>query len=154
MRDCVEADEPAVLEVIKAAFEEQRGRVKPPSSAHGKTRAILHEELQKARAIVAEKQNEPPQLVGCIFYEMKEEGIYFSRLAVLPAHRGHGIGVALIGEVERRGRALGARAATLSVRVVLTEQHNYYARLGYHFVRYGTHPGFEEPTFMVLEKVL
>ncbi|MEZ4707385.1 MAG: GNAT family N-acetyltransferase [Caldilineaceae bacterium] len=154
LRDCVEADEPAVLEVIKAAFEEQRGRVNPPSSAHGKTRAILHAELQVARAIVAETQSTPPQLVGCIFYEMKGGSVYFSRLAVLPSHRGMGIGAALIGEVEQRSRALGARAITLSVRVVLTEQHKYYSRLGYHFVRYGTHPGFTEPTFMVMEKAL
>ncbi|MEZ4657694.1 MAG: GNAT family N-acetyltransferase [Caldilineaceae bacterium] len=154
LRDCVEADELAMLEVIKAAFEEQRGRVNPPSSAHGKTRAILHAELQTARAIVAETQSTPPHLVGCIFYEIKEDSVYFSRLAVRPSHRGQGIGAALIGEVERRGQGLGARLVTLSVRVVLTEQHKYYAKLGYHFVRYGTHPGFTEPTFMVMEKAL
>ncbi|MCB0089867.1 MAG: GNAT family N-acetyltransferase [Caldilineaceae bacterium] len=154
LRDCAEADEPVVLEIIKAAFEEQRGRVHPPSSAHHKTLAILQAERQTARAIVAEIASAPPQLVGCIFYETKAESIYFSRLAVLPTHRGQGIGAALIGEVERRAAALGARSVTLSVRVALTEQHTYYAKRGYQFVCYTMHPGFTEPTSMVMEKAL
>ena len=155
LRDAVEADEVAMLALIKAAFEEQRGIIDPPSSALDKTVAILHQELTTASALVAEiKSATKPALGGCIFYEQKQDAVYLSRLAVPPSYRGRGIGIALIQAAEERGKAMGLRAATLSVRLALLGQQAYYEKLGYRFVGYGTHEGFAKPTFIKMEKGL
>lgn len=159
LRKASEEDELALLALIKAAFEEQRGRVDPPSSALRKTRAILRRELQTASALVAQLQ--PGRalagelaLIGCVFYEPQGDVLYLSRLAVMPTYRGRGVGVALMREAEIRGKRMGLRAATLSVRLSLQEQQNYYEKLGYHFVAYGVHEGYTEPTFLKMEKKL
>jgi predicted N-acetyltransferase YhbS len=144
------ADAAQMLEVIKRAFQEQDGKVNPPSSAARKTLAILQNELQSAEAFVAEQDQ---QVVGCIMYEPKEDALYFSRLAVLPAQRKQGIARALIAAVESEAKAL-ALPLNLSVRISLGEQRTYYERLGYRVVGTGTHEGFSEPTYFKMRKDL
>jgi ribosomal protein S18 acetylase RimI-like enzyme len=80
--------------------------------------------------------------------------VYLDRLAVLPAWRGHGVGRCLMEIVETKTAELGLKKVTLSVRIALTENHIYYDKLGYKFVEYGTHDGYQEPTYTVLGKQL
>ncbi len=80
--------------------------------------------------------------------------MHFSRLAVLPEYRRRGIGRALIEHVESRAQAAGLRRVTLGVRLALPQLRASYEHLGYHLYEMGTHPGYREPTFAVLEKQL
>jgi predicted GNAT family N-acyltransferase len=50
------------------------------------------------------------------------------RMAVLAAHRGGGVGAALLAALERRGGALGARRFKLSAQV---QARGFYERCGY-----------------------
>ena len=48
--------------------------------------------------------------------------------------------------------ASDVEAATIVVRIALQRQRVYYERLGYRLVEYCTHDGYEQPTYVILEK--
>ena len=151
VRDMTEHDIPSVIDVIRTAFEEYRGRLDPPSSAHHKTADIVRRELADGGAFVA---CEAQGMVGCVFYHRYPDHLYLDRLAVLPSHRRQGIAGALMRAVEQRAGQYGLGEVRLSVRVVLERNRAYYERLGYRFLGYGTHAGYTTPTSVTLGKQL
>ncbi|GMU06194.1 GNAT family N-acetyltransferase [Corallococcus caeni] len=151
IREAVSTDAMRLTQVLRDAFEEYRGRLDPPSSAHGKTEGVVRRELSDGGAFVAEADG---VLFGCVFFHPKADHLYLDRLAVLPSYRGQGVSLRLIQAVESRARELGHTRVRLSVRLALTSHHAWYARQGYGFHSHGTHAGYTSPTFLVLEKVL
>ncbi|MBN8232207.1 GNAT family N-acetyltransferase [Corallococcus macrosporus] len=151
IREAVPTDAARLTQVLRDAFEEYRGRLDPPSSAHDKTEAVVRRELSDGGAFVAELDG---SLFGCVFFHPKSDHLYLDRLAVLPSHRGRGVSLRLMQAVESRARELGQTRVRLSVRLALTSHHAWYARQGYVFHSHGTHAGYTSPTFLVLEKVL
>lgn len=137
--------------LIREAFEEYRGQLDPPSSAHGKTVEAVLRELQDGGAFLASSDTGAQ---GCVFFHPRADHMYLDRLAVLPAFRGRGVARALVEAVENRARQLGHTRVRLSVRLALKDHHVYYRRLGYQHHDYGTHSGYAAPTFVILEKVL
>jgi predicted N-acetyltransferase YhbS len=140
-----------LMSLIQRAFAEYQGQLNPPSSAHTKTPAQLRAELADGAALVAAHHGEP---VGCVLFHPRPDHVYLDRLSVLPHARGHGIGHALIAAVEQHTRVLGLDRIRLSVRLALADNHSFYRRLGYQDVSFGTHPGFQEPTFVTMERKL
>lgn len=149
VRDMVADDVPQVVDVVRTAFEEYRGYLDPPSSAHHKTAAIVRGELADGGGFVA---CEAEVLVGCVFYHIAPEHLYLDRLAVLPSHRRQGIAHTLIQAVEQRAGRYGLNEVWLSVRLTLEGNRAYYERLGYTFLSYGTHAGYVAPTSVTLCK--
>ncbi|RKH11996.1 GNAT family N-acetyltransferase [Corallococcus sp. CA053C] len=151
LREAVPGDAARLSQVLREAFEEYRGRLDPPSSAHDKTEALVMRELRDGGAFVAEADG---VLRGCVFFHPKADHVYLDRLAVLPAFRGQGLSLRLMEAVESRARELGHSRVRLSVRLALESHHAWYARQGYGFHSHGTHAGYTSPTFLVLEKTL
>jgi predicted N-acetyltransferase YhbS len=151
LREAREADIPAVADVIRRAFAEYAGRLDPPSSAHGKSAERVRAELSDGGALVATQGQE---IIGCVLYHRRADHLYLDRLAVLPEHRGQGLGRRLVAAVEQRAIELGLPRVRLSVRLALSENQALYERLGYHVQSYGTHPGYSEPTFVTMERAL
>ena len=151
LREATAADVPTLVRLIHAAFAEYRGRLDPPSGAHRETAASLGAYLQTGHAVIALVDGEP---VGCVCYHRGGEHVYLGRLSVLPAFRQCGVGSALTGYVEQRAQALGVSRVQLGVRVALPHLQAYYARQGYHVVRYEAHEGYAAPTSVVMEKHL
>jgi GNAT superfamily N-acetyltransferase len=149
LREATEANVPTVVALIRAAFQEYRGQLDPPSGALDETAERVRQNMARARVALAWWREEP---VGCVFYEQRKDALYFYRLAVLPAHRRRGIGRALINYVETQARTLGLTYVRLGVRLALVPLRAYYERLGYRFVEYGRHEGYTEPTYVTLEK--
>lgn len=150
-RAVTEADLPLMVDVIRAAFAEYEDRLDPPSSAQRRTVESTRQELVNASALVATIEQE---LVGCVLYFPKTDHMYLARLAVLPAYRGRGIARSLLAAVEERAREAGLPSVQLSVRLQLAELRVAYERLGYRFLRYGTHAGYAAPTYVTLYKPL
>jgi ribosomal protein S18 acetylase RimI-like enzyme len=150
-RDATKDDTPALANVIALALEEHRGKLSPPSSSLGKSPEAVAQELQTARAVVACSDDE---IVGRVFYTLREGYVYLAHLAVLPEYRALGIAKALMQSVEGKALEQGCRRVRLSVRLALERTRAFYERLGYAFYSYGTHPGFTEPTYLTLEKRL
>lgn len=151
LRDATNDDIPTIANIIALAFEEHRGKLQPPSSSLDKTPESVKQELQNAKAIVAITDD---KLIGCVFHSLKENYVYLAHLAVLPDYRGLGIAKALMKEVEKRGLEQNQTIIRLNVRLALENTKAFYERAGYSFHSYGSHPGFTEPTHVMLEKRL
>jgi predicted N-acetyltransferase YhbS len=149
LRDATGADAAAIQAVVHAAFAEYRGKLDPPSGAHNETVATIREKLAAGRALLASAGE---GAVGCVFYQPEEEHVYLYRLAVVPAYRRRGLGQALIAQVEEQARELRLPRVRLGVRTALARQRAYYQRLGYRPVEARAHPGYPEPTYLILEK--
>jgi ribosomal protein S18 acetylase RimI-like enzyme len=145
------ADLPALLSVLHAAYAEYMGKLDPPSGAHKETSESLGTKLETAQAIKAVVGQ---TIVGCVFFQHEEESLYFSRLAVLPTYRRHGIGQSLVEFVESYARQHKLARITLGVRLAIPANIAYYTKLGYHIVGYGSHPGYTEFTSAGMEKVI
>jgi ribosomal protein S18 acetylase RimI-like enzyme len=151
LRDATDADVPTLAGLIWAAFAEYDGRLDPPSGAHHETEDSLRARLATASAVLASVGGEP---AGCVLYRREPAHVYLFRLAVLPSQRRRGLGRALIDHVEGRARELGLARVRLGVRLVLARQRAYYERLGYRPRSAECHPGYAEPTYLLLEKEL
>jgi predicted N-acetyltransferase YhbS len=149
LREASEVDVPELVRVIRAGFEEYRGRLDPPSGAHTETVDTLRGKLKRTKAVVAIADQ---QIVACVLYELEHDHVYLGRLAVIPAYRRRGIGRTLLAWVEAQARRLAYPRVRLGVRVVLKENLSYFQNLGYKIVGYSSHPGYTEPTFANLEK--
>ncbi len=75
------SDIPALHRLLQLAFAQYRGKLDPPSGAFRETEEKLHSMLLRERAAVAIHNG---RRVGCIFYNIAAEFVYFHRLAVLP----------------------------------------------------------------------
>jgi ribosomal protein S18 acetylase RimI-like enzyme len=142
-------DAPLLLATLHAAFEEYRGRLDPPSGVHAETIESVQSKLKTAKAVIAFVENEA---AGCVFYEQESTHIYLGRLSVLPKYRKLGIGRALIDYVEAQAANLNVPCVRLGVRIALPQLKAYYEKLGYHIVSYETHPGYTQPTYVMMEK--
>ena len=149
LREATPEDIPALVQVIHAAFEEYRGILEPPSGAHSETAERIRAQLTSARAIMALGNQ---AIVGCVIFRPENDYVYLGRLAVLPQYRQRSIGSKLVARVEDQTRSLGLSRVRLGVRVALTANQEFFKRLGYRVVSYGSHAGYDKPTFVNLEK--
>lgn len=152
LRDATLADAPLMTELIKAAFEDQRGKMMPPSGAHNETPEKVRAKLQEGGGIIAYID---AAAAGCVvYYPEAKDQMYLGRLAVLPTYRQHGVGQALVAAVENKAQMKGYARMSLSVRVALPRNRAFFERLGYSVTGYESHEGYSEPTFMHMIKLL
>lgn len=151
LREATLADVPAIVAVLHAAFREYDGWLDPPSGVHAETVESIGEKMREAQVALALLGG---QVVGCVMYHAERAHVYFGRLAVLPERRGRGVGGALIGYVEEQARVLGLRRVRLGVRVALSELRARYERMGYRLFEERRHAGYDQPTYVLLEKEL
>jgi len=142
---------PGLAALIRAAFEEYRGKLDPPSGGLTETPEGLIRDMAKGGALVAWNGSEP---AGCVLYCAEPDHLYWYRLAVSPALRRQGIARALVQAVEDLARARGYQQARVSVRLVHAGTRAFYASLGYGFLSLGAHPGSSQPTYATLAKAL
>ena len=149
------ADLPALWQVIQVAYAEFLGKLDPPSGAFQETLASLTKKLALGGAIKAVTAGDATQeIVGCIFYELRQGELYLGRLAVLPNYRRRGIAQQLIATVEERARQHDRPRVLMGVRLALPEHLNYYTKRGYSVYGYANHPGYTQPTSAELEKIV
>jgi ribosomal protein S18 acetylase RimI-like enzyme len=151
LREATLEEAPAVVAVVRGAFEEYRDRLHPPSRALNATVEQVRQKMAHAGVVVASLDD---AIVGCAYYERQQDRLYLGQLAVLPACRRLGIGRSLIAYVEARAREFRLPRVRLGVRLALAPLRAYYERMGYRVSSYGTHEGYSEPTYAILEKDL
>jgi len=141
----------ALLDLMRRAFAEYRGVLKPESSVFVETEPAIAGKLAEGGGFIAEDRGRP---IACIIAEAKSTKGYLGRLAVLPEARRRGLAQRLMqaGEDFLRSRGLGT--AELNVRIALTGNIALFQALGYRETRRLTHPGWTEPTYLVMEKSL
>lgn len=140
-----------LLTLIQTAYAEYDNWLTPPSGAHNENVSSLAAKLEQGAGAIAWQEETP---VGSVLFEARDTYMYLGRLAVPPLHRKRGIGALLVRHVEDQARAQGLNKIALGVRLQLPENTAFYTNLGYHIESYGIHPGFTEPTYMTMAKVL
>ena len=144
-----------LLDVMRKAFGEYRGVLKPESSVFVETVAVIESKLAGGGGFLA-IQGETP--VGCIIAEANgARGYpigYLGRLAVDPTLRRQGLARRLMLTGEDYVRARGLARVEVNVRIALTGNIALFQSLGYRETARESHPGYPEPTYLVMEKSL
>lgn len=135
--------------LIRTAFEPEMGRVDPPPSGAIVTAAELRTKALNELFFVVQNP-----LCACVFARESSDALYVGKLAVAPIAQGKGLGRALIGAVEKRGRELGLSKLNLEARLELVENHRFFKALGFDLVTASRHPGYSRPTSLLFEKRL
>jgi ribosomal protein S18 acetylase RimI-like enzyme len=151
LRPAAPAEAERLLDVMRGAFAEYRGVLRPESSVFVETVEEIAAKLSGGGGFLAVENARP---VGCIIAEVKGERGYLGRLAVDPALRRRGLARRLMLAGEDFLRARGLRLAEVQVRIVLTGNIALFQSLGYRETARESHPGFAQPTYLVMEKSL
>jgi ribosomal protein S18 acetylase RimI-like enzyme len=140
-----------LLDLMRRAFAEYRGVLRPESSVFVETEPVIAAKLGQGGGFVAERRGDP---VGCVIAEAKGQRGYLGRLAVLPEARRIGVAQRLMQAGEAFLRRRGLRSAEVNVRIALAGNIALFARLGYRETARLAHPGWSQPTYLVMEKSL
>jgi len=117
-----------VRRVMQLAFEEYRGRLVPPSGALTETVDDVRTAIRRGGAFLAFVGD---TAVGSARYRLFPDHAYAERIAVLPAHRGCGVAVAIMAAFEEAIRAPSIPVARVGVRASLPANLRFYENLGY-----------------------
>src|SRR5215472_14204762 len=151
LRAMEERDAAAVAALIRAAFAAQSVPTDPPPSALRVTRDDVVAHLRTGCGAVAEADGE---LAGSALWAAHDGALYLGRLAVAPAWRGRGIARALVAAAEEAARRMALPRVRLSTRLALLDNRRLFAACGFVETSCEAHPGYAEPTFVILEKWL
>ncbi len=147
IRAILPGDADFVAALIRTAFAAIGTPLDPPPSGQRVNADQVRQHLETGGGALHDE-------AGCILWAVKGAGLYVSRLAVLPAHRGQGIGSALLAHAEAQARRLGQPRIHLEVRLALTGNRLLFARAGFVETVQRSHPGYAHPTFVEAEKRL
>ncbi|SFR33419.1 Predicted N-acetyltransferase YhbS [Litoreibacter janthinus] len=144
-------DPSALLTLIRLAFEEQKGRIDPPSSMNKLRPPDIAAHLAQEMVFVVEQEGAP---VACLFGTRKPGALYVSKLSVRPDHRGGGLARALLNAAEGEARVQGLQHLELISRRELTDNHALFRHLGFEKFAEGSHPGYDTVTEFHFRKML
>jgi GNAT superfamily N-acetyltransferase len=152
LRSMVPEDAEAVAAVVRAAFAAQSVPTDPPASALRLTAAYVEAHLAGGGGgAVAEIAGE---LAGSVLWEVKDGGLYVSRVAVVPTFRRRGIARALLAAAEDAARGLHLPFLHLATRLVLADNRRLFSACGFVETEWTAHPGYAESTSVTMVKRL
>ncbi|MGD0905964.1 MAG: GNAT family N-acetyltransferase [Candidatus Acidiferrales bacterium] len=123
-RDATAADADAVAQLINTAFIVEQFFIERDRTNPETVRRLMN----IGKFLLAE---DGPNLVACIYLELRGERGYFGMLSVEPARQRIGVGRQLIAASEKYFRDAGCRFSDLKIVDVRTELLALYQRLGY-----------------------
>lgn len=138
-----------ILDLIRAEFAFMEGRISPPSSLHDLTGQTVAEFAQSGEIWVLGRP-----LLAVVFMTRSKDALYLGKLAVASSARGTGLARCLIEHAVKRAKDLGLTCLRLNVRIELTENQRAFAALGFSETARESHPGFDRPTSIVMERRL
>jgi len=137
-----------VHELTQAAFAGFE-TLDPPSGASRETAESVRRDLEAAGGALAWLDSRP---VGCLRYVVGADHLHVRRVAVAPERQGRGIGRALMAWAEVQAGDRGLSRVTVGVRLSLPGNLAFYRRLGYGVIGEHTHPGYDRPTWVLMQK--
>jgi ribosomal protein S18 acetylase RimI-like enzyme len=124
-REAVPSDAPFVAGLVNAAYRHYIPRI---GTVPGPMTANYDEVIRDDRVTIAEREG---AIVGVIVLRVTDEGFLIDNVAVHPAHRGTGVGKALLEFAEDEARRAGFDAVYLYTHEKMTENLALYSRFGY-----------------------
>ncbi len=132
LRAATAADVPRLAEIVQAAYEPYVERI------GGKPRPMTDDyaEVVRSREVFVVEREE--EIAGLVVLDVSEDRFEIDNVAVAPAHRGTGIGRALLMHAEDEARRRGFDSVHLLTHEKMTENLALYGRIGY--LEYDRHP--------------
>jgi GNAT superfamily N-acetyltransferase len=147
------ADAATAAGVIGAAFAAPERAVDPPPSALGVDPDAVAALLARADGGGALALADGTA-AGCVLWEERDGGLYAMRLAVPPAWRRRGIARLLMAAAEMEGRRRALPRLHVGTRLALYGNRVLFAAIGFVETGRHSHPGYDRPTWVALEKRL
>jgi ribosomal protein S18 acetylase RimI-like enzyme len=119
------ADAPAVARLVDAAYQHYVERI---GMLPGPMTDDYAEVIRTQQVTVAECDG---VVVGVLVLAVTDEGFFVNNVAVLPSHRGTGLGRALLQLAETEARRAGFDSVSLYTHEQMTENLSLYDRIGY-----------------------
>ncbi len=138
-----------VHRLTQAAFAEFRGALDPPSGAEAETPEGVAADIDAGGAAVAWIGGE---VVGAVRWAPQTGHLYVGRLAVLPSHRGQGVGAALVAFAETQAASLGLPEVRVEVRSALPRNAAFFRGRGFAVIAERPHPRLPAATTVVFAK--
>ena len=147
-----ETSDAAVLaDLVRLAFSTQSRPTTPPPGALKETPATISEHLGRGGGAVVEEDR---AIIGAVFWNEEEDGLYVGRLSVHPERRRRGIAGALMAEAALEARRRGLPSVRLGVRLTLEDNRRFFASCGFVETTLHRHEGFSESTWVMMERRL
>lgn len=140
-----------ILNLVQTSFAYMDARINPPSSMHKMTVEMIAHHADENEIWVIEDGVIP---IACIFLTPKEHTLYVGKLAVSTDYRGKGLARILIAKAEERTLQSGFKLLELQTRIELIENHAAFSKMGFVKTAEGSHPGFDRPTDITMQKEL
>ncbi|HET9507858.1 MAG TPA: GNAT family N-acetyltransferase [Gaiellaceae bacterium] len=124
LRPATPADAPRLTDIVQAAYGhyvERLGRPRPMLDDYA-------EVIRRDQVVVAERGG---AVVGLVVLQVGDEGFVVDNVAVDPAHKGSGVGRALLERAEAEARRAGFDSVALYTHERMTENLALYERIGY-----------------------
>ena len=141
----------AIVALLRRAFGEYRGKLRPESGALLETADTIRSVMKAGTILLAERGG---RILGCISVRRKDDCAYAGRLAVEPMERRIGVARALMAQAEVLARQMGTDRLRVDVRLKLRDNRAFFRALGFVEGAERCHPGFRQPTYVELEKIL
>lgn len=117
-----------VLQIMRLAFEEYRGKLYPESGALRETLEDVRAGIRSGGAFLAFAGE---VAAGSARFRLFSDHVYGERIGVLRAHRGRGIAVELTQAIEAIAGARNVPQVQVKVRASLPSNQRLYEKLGY-----------------------
>lgn len=124
LRPATPADAPRLTDIVQAAYGhyvERLGRPRPMLDDYADV-------IRRDQVVVAERGG---AVVGLVVLQVGDEGFVVDNVAVDPAHKGSGVGRALLERAEAEARRAGFDSVALYTHERMTENLALYERIGY-----------------------
>jgi N-acetylglutamate synthase-like GNAT family acetyltransferase len=124
IRTASEGDADAIARLVNTAFLVEQFFIERDRTNPATVRALM----RKGKFLLAE---DGPNLVGCVYLELRGERGYFGMLSIDPPRQQMGVGHRLVDTVEKTFRDAGCKFSDLMIVNMRTELHTLYHRWGY-----------------------
>ncbi|MFY9398415.1 MAG: GNAT family N-acetyltransferase [Desulfomonilia bacterium] len=135
IRACNREDIPILVEIIRSSFRDVAVRFgltedNAPRHPSNCTSEWVRRDMERGVAYFIIESN--GHAVGCAALERADpQTCYLERLAVLPGHRRHGFGRALVEHVLSQARLLAAGRVAIGIIADHIELKDWYGRIGF-----------------------
>ena len=124
IRTASEGDAGAIARLVNTAFLVEQFFIERDRTNPATVRGLM----EKGKFLLAEDVQD---LIGCVYFELRDERGYFGMLSIVPSRQRMGVGRQLVGTVEKYFRDAGCKFCDLKIVNVRTELHGLYHRWGY-----------------------
>jgi ribosomal protein S18 acetylase RimI-like enzyme len=130
-------DIPVLVDLINSAYRgeaSKKGWTTEADLLEGDARtntATLAELMGKPSSVILKYINAEEKLIGSVYLDIQDRGLYLGMLTVSPVLQGSGVGKALMREAEQYAKANGCSCIFMNVISVREELIAWYLKLGY-----------------------